>query len=320
MSLPLATTTQLWKLADTAADKSGPHHSVYWVRKNPAFEESRRLGLSAEAEEYKSGSKYSGDWQSNKRHGFGTQTWSNGDKYEGDWRRNKMHGKGTFWVKRKGKLRKQYTGDWVANMRHVRGPWGVGRAKGLAVAGVRGARGVALRAGAGGCQQVASQGVGVFFYDSGGKYEGEWFENLRHGRGKMNFPNGDEYEGEWEVDKRSGFGVMVYGAPPRLRELPGRPRAHTARSEWRPLRGLLARRQEGRERALLLLCHEQDVPWAVVGGRAPLRRVHGHAGRLQRSQAGWHDGASARCVPAAEGALRWGWRGGVRRSPASHLP
>jgi len=34
------------KLRDTTADKSGPHHTVFWVKKNPKFTDSKRLGLA----------------------------------------------------------------------------------------------------------------------------------------------------------------------------------------------------------------------------------------------------------------------------------
>lgn len=56
------------------------------------------------------------------------------------------------------------------------------------------------------------QGIGLYFYDDGSKYEGEWFRNMRHGRGKMLYKSGDVYEGEWELDKRSGAGVLFLGA------------------------------------------------------------------------------------------------------------
>ena len=43
----------------------------------------------------------------------------------------------------------------------------------------------------------------------GYRYEGEWRDNLKHGRGKCVFPNGDEYEGEFELDKAAGQGVFT---------------------------------------------------------------------------------------------------------------
>ena len=38
-------------------------------------------------------------------------------------------------------------------------------------------------------------------------YEGDWVQNLRHGKGNLTFENGDEYEGEWKNNLRHGYGV-----------------------------------------------------------------------------------------------------------------
>lgn len=112
---------------------------------------------------YGAGEKYTGDWNDNKKDGFGTQTWVNGDKYEGDWAAGRRQGKGTFWVQEKGKLRKQYTGDWQSNKCH---------------------------------------GLGVYYYPNFDKYEGEWVRNRRHGRGKLIYADGRVYEGDFAEDER----------------------------------------------------------------------------------------------------------------------
>ena len=38
--------------------------------------------------------KYVGEWQDDKQHGQGTQTWPDGGKYVGDWKDGKPHGQG----------------------------------------------------------------------------------------------------------------------------------------------------------------------------------------------------------------------------------
>lgn len=40
-------------------------------------------------------------------------------------------------------------------------------------------------------------------------YEGEWKNNLRHGRGKMTYADGSVYDGDWEDDEPSGWGTQV---------------------------------------------------------------------------------------------------------------
>ena len=124
-----------------------------------------RLALCTQhtLQRYGAGEKYTGDWNDNKKDGFGTQTWVNGDKYEGDWVAGRRQGKGTFWVQEKGKLRKQYTGDWQSNKCH---------------------------------------GLGVYYYPNFNKYEGEWVRNRRHGRGKLIYADGRVYEGDFAEDER----------------------------------------------------------------------------------------------------------------------
>jgi hypothetical protein len=163
-------TQALWKTNDAKAAKKGPHHTVFWVQRNRKHLEAQRLGNKTAEEMFKVGDRYVGDWQENKKHGFGTMTWVKGNKYEGEWRSGKRSGKGTYWLKEGGKLRKHYTGDWADNKKH---------------------------------------GLGIAYYENGDKYEGEWSGNMRHGRGKMVYANGDIFEGDWADDKRSGLGVLT---------------------------------------------------------------------------------------------------------------
>lgn len=39
-------------------------------------------------------------------------------------------------------------------------------------------------------------------YGAGGSYEGEWFNDQRHGRGKLIDKNGKVWEGEWILDQQ----------------------------------------------------------------------------------------------------------------------
>ncbi len=55
------------------------------------------------------------------------------------------------------------------------------------------------------------QGIGVYFFKSGDKYQGSWTDGRRHGRGRMEYSNGDVYDGEWEADQRAGAGVLIAG-------------------------------------------------------------------------------------------------------------
>ncbi len=46
--------------------------------------------------------------------------------------------------------------------------------------------------------------------DETGTYEGAWANNKRNGYGTQTYKNGDEYYGDFEDDKRNGTGVMKY--------------------------------------------------------------------------------------------------------------
>jgi hypothetical protein len=188
-------TEPLWKEADERSNKTGPHHTVYWVQRNQKYLNAQRLGNKTTEEMFLVGDKYVGDWKGNKRHGFGTQTWVRGDKYEGEWREGKRYGKGTYWVKEGKKVRKQYTGDWRNNNRHVRESKCFPSQYSCFV--------ILL--------SLFLQGLGIFYYANGDKYEGEWFQDKRHGRGKMVCENGDVFEGDWVDDQKSGLGVLSLG-------------------------------------------------------------------------------------------------------------
>ena len=107
-----------WKVWDKKAVKTGPHHSIYWVKKKKQDIISS-VTTTSPSPSYVSGIKYTGDWKDNQKHGYGTQVWTNGNKFEGEWVQNKRNGKGTFWVRRQKKLMKQYIGDWKDDARTV---------------------------------------------------------------------------------------------------------------------------------------------------------------------------------------------------------
>jgi hypothetical protein len=45
---------------------------------------------------------------------------------------------------------------------------------------------------------------------AGGKYEGSWVSDLRHGQGRMVMEDKTVYEGEWREDVRQGRGKQNY--------------------------------------------------------------------------------------------------------------
>eukprot|EP00904_Undaria_pinnatifida_P013883 jgi/Undpi1/9625/HiC_scaffold_27.g12081.m1 len=55
-------------------------------------------------------------------------------------------------------------------------------------------------------------------YKTGGRYQGEWRENMKHGYGSRSWVNGNKYEGEWERDRRHGKGTYWLKEGGKLRK------------------------------------------------------------------------------------------------------
>lgn len=44
-------------------------------------------------------------------------------------------------------------------------------------------------------------------WDDGCKYDGDWKDDVRHGKGTFEYTNGDKYEGDWADDIQHGKGT-----------------------------------------------------------------------------------------------------------------
>lgn len=54
------------------------------------------------------------------------------------------------------------------------------------------------------------RGHGMFRYDNGDVYEGQWKHDQRHGEGRLQYLNGDVYQGSWVQDVKEGQGTLHY--------------------------------------------------------------------------------------------------------------
>lgn len=50
----------------------------------------------------------------------------------------------------------------------------------------------------------------IIEYETGEKYEGDYYNDQKNGVGKMTYADGNTYEGEWRNDKRQGYGKYTY--------------------------------------------------------------------------------------------------------------
>ena len=47
-------------------------------------------------------------------------------------------------------------------------------------------------------------------WDDGCKYEGDWKDDVRHGKGVFEYTNGDKYDGDWADDIQHGRGTYYF--------------------------------------------------------------------------------------------------------------
>ena len=59
-------------------------------------------------------------------------------------------------------------------------------------------------------RETKKHGRGTYYHASGERYEGEWRDNQKNGRGTYYYGSGDRYEGEYRGDKRNGRGTYYY--------------------------------------------------------------------------------------------------------------
>ena len=54
----------------------------------------------------------------------------------------------------------------------------------------------------------ARDGKGTFYYVNGDKYVGDWKDDVQHGKGIYYFNSGDRYEGDYVNGERTGQGIL----------------------------------------------------------------------------------------------------------------
>lgn len=189
----MSKTTPLWRTHDAKAQKSGQRGTIYWVGKSIMGEDG-----GAPTGQRTKGASYHGEWDCNKKNGYGVQIFPTGEKYEGQWSNGQRNGEGTYWVPvgKAQRLRKVYVGGWKDDKRHGRGTCFFKNGEFFQ-----------------GCwDQGKMQGQGTLRYGTGDLYVGEFHDGQRSGKGTLNKANGDCYEGYWLNDKREGSGSFFYAA------------------------------------------------------------------------------------------------------------
>ncbi|KAL5248737.1 hypothetical protein ACHWQZ_G017803 [Mnemiopsis leidyi] len=180
-------------------------------------EEQNPLFTGERTVTYHGGHTYTGQFEDGKMHGEGTYTWSHGLKYQGDFRNNVIsgrgsflwpdgsmykgdvedgfrHGKGSFYCANNPSI---YSGDWVHGKRTGSGKISYDKDE--------------LSYYIGDWVDNKKCGRGFRQYPTGSTFEGEWFENLRHGEGTMRWAGtGEAYTGQWKMGIQHGEGTQTW--------------------------------------------------------------------------------------------------------------
>ena len=141
---------------------------------------------------FKNGNVYEGNWVNDKENGFGKETYAWG-YYEGQWKDGTWYGKGKEYHNKNGTT---YEGIWngTDNATNITKTLNGRTAKGQII----------------NKDFVADtkNGYGRDVYDNG-YYDGYFKDKLRHGKGIYHWDSGSVYDGEWEKDLKSGYGKMT---------------------------------------------------------------------------------------------------------------
>ena len=166
---------------------------------------------------YSSASHYYGDWVDDKRVGVGIIKYSDGSSYEGEFRNDMCNGRGVFrWTNGDA-----FDGYWCNDKRNgsgkyifadgnfYEGVWHEGAAATDTSSIFRCATICMIRLGRP-LTLVHDRTVPpnhpaltlTLRFQNGESYEGEWKNQMRHGRGIHKWVNGETYSGEWKNNKR----------------------------------------------------------------------------------------------------------------------
>eukprot|EP00948_MAST-09A_sp_MAST-9A-sp1_P003568 g3568.t1 len=126
--------------------------------------------------------------------------YANGDIYDGEWVDGKRHGRGTM-VYRDGS---KYVGEYENGLFHGFGvmQWNTIKQGKLIFRG---------RKYEGDWKQGRKDGRGLYILGNGDSYEGDFVDDKYHGKGCYQYANGDVYDGDWVLGKWGGTGFIEFG-------------------------------------------------------------------------------------------------------------
>jgi hypothetical protein len=158
---------------------------------------------------YPDGDKYIGQLSDDKFNGQGTFIWADGGKYDGNWKNNDQSGYGTYTFSDG----RKYIGEWDGGKYQGLGKLfhsdGSINKEGIFKNGeFLSAQSEALPA----CPASGyfHNCFGIYEFDDGAKYVGEWLNDKIHGQGAFTFPSGNKYLGEFKDGDFNGQGTFIW--------------------------------------------------------------------------------------------------------------
>lgn len=155
------------------------------------------------------GQVYTGSWHHNSRSGRGTHRWPDGRTVTGPWLNGHLHGRVFFrWPDGA-----TYDGDTVKGQKEGRGihTWKDGRVySGQYRNGAENGFGILTERSQhtkyrGQFKDGKRNGYGIQIWNTK-TYDGEWYHNMIHGRGKLSWLSGACYTGEFQKGRYHGYG------------------------------------------------------------------------------------------------------------------
>lgn len=161
------------------------------------------------------GSEYDGEYKNDQKHGRGTFTLkADGSTYDGAWADDKRAGAGSLKLSTV-----SAQGSWTDNTLDTSSAvftlsdgsifeFATFDASGKVVAGKLKYKDGETYEGSFNSTTGKRNGKGVWRSKDGGKYEGDYKDDLRHGQGEYHYPDGGVYAGGWKADLPDGDGVF----------------------------------------------------------------------------------------------------------------
>lgn len=155
------------------------------------------------------GAVYTGEFKDGNRNGYGHYSFSSGNTYTGEWKNNERHGYGVYNYHEEGY--KTYAGEWVAGVRTGMGIMYYDDEQISPKFGMWQKNDYLYKYENTGCLKGdCYNGYGIYTWNDGSRYEGNFKNGDRNGQGVYYYNSGAKYIGEQKNDSRNGIGTYYY--------------------------------------------------------------------------------------------------------------